>query len=186
MTGSPHQIYAVYSGSSSDTGSTTTQPVSVTITPATLTASLVGTVSKTYDGTTTAPLSSDNFALSGVLGGDVVSLSFPTSGTYDTKDVGSGKTVSVNGLSLAGADPSNYTLANDSVSGPVGVILPASVTVTGMTAQNKVYDGTTSAVIDTGAATLSGVISGDDVTLVTAGAVGAFVNSNAGTNQRWT
>ncbi len=113
-----------------------------------------------------------------------MSLNFPTSGTYDTKDVGSGKTVSVDGLSLAGADPSNYTLANDSVSGPVGVILPASVTVTGLTAQNKVYDGTTSAVINTGSATLSGVISGDDVTLVTAGAVGAFVNTSAGTNKQ--
>ncbi len=185
VTGSPHQLYAAYSGSNSDTGSTTTQPVSVAITPASLTASLVGTVSKTYDGTTTATLSSDNFALSGVLGGDNVSLSFPTSGTYDTKDVGSRKTVSVDGLSLVGANPSNYTLANDSVSGPVGMIVPASVTVTGLTAQNKVYDGTTSAVINTSSATLSsGVISGDDVTLVTAGAVGAFVNSSVGTNEQ--
>ena len=87
-------------------------------------------------------------------------------------------------MSLAGADPSNYTLANASVSGPVGVIRPASVTVTGLTAQNKVYDGTTSAVINAGSATLSGVISGDDVTLVTAGAVGAFVNPSAGTNKQ--
>ncbi len=69
VTGSPHQIYAVYSGSNTDTGSTTTQPVSVTITPASLTATLIGQVSKTYDGTTTATLSSNNFALSGAVGG---------------------------------------------------------------------------------------------------------------------
>ena len=33
-------------------------------------------------------------------------------GTFDTKDVGSGKTVTVTGLALTGADAGNYVLAS--------------------------------------------------------------------------
>src|SRR5206468_1805196 len=47
-------------------------------------------------------------------------------------------------------------------------------TVTGSTASNKVYDGNTSATINTASAALSGVVSGDTVNLSTAGASGAF------------
>ena len=48
--------------------------------------------------------------------------------------------------------------------------------MTGVTANNKVYDGTTSASLNLGNAALSGVISGDLVTLNLAGAAGAFAD----------
>ena len=48
---------------------------------------------------------------------------------YDTKDVGTGKTVTVTGLSLTGADADNYVLGNNTASGPVGVINAAPLTV---------------------------------------------------------
>ncbi len=51
--------------------------------------------------------------------------------------------------------------------------------ITGVTAANKVYDGTNAAALSGGA--LSGVISGDTVTLV-AGA-GTFADANVGTNK---
>jgi hypothetical protein len=185
VTGSPHQIYAEYfpNASSNYAGSTTTQASSVTITPATITASLAGIAAKTYDGTTAATLSSANYQLSGVKGGDVVSLNDPPAGTYDTKNVGSAKTVSVSNLFLVGADAGNYLLASSSVSGRVGAINAKSLLVTGVTAQAKVYDGTTTATIDTSAAMLSGVLAGEDVSLVTSGAVGSFVDKNVGTGQ---
>ena len=164
VTGSPHQIYAVYLGSTTDAGSISTQPASVSVTPATLTASLAGSISKTYDGSTTAPISTSDFALSGVVGKDTVSLVLPASGTYDTKDAGSGKAVSVTGLSLTGAAASNYTLANNTVSGPVGLITPDPLIVSNIIAQHKTYNGTTSAMIDAGAATLSRGDRRDDVT----------------------
>ena len=44
------------------------------------------------------------------------------------------------------------------------------LTVSGVTAGNKVYDGSTSAVLNTGGAVLSGVQAGDNVSLVTAAA----------------
>ncbi len=49
--------------------------------------------------------------------------------------------------------------------GLTGNITPAALTVTGVTANNKVYDGTTAATLNIGSAALSGVISGDAVTL---------------------
>ena len=155
----------------------------MTVSPLTITGSLTGTVTKTYDGTTTATLSSGNYQLSGVVGHDRVVLNGPIIGTYDTKDVGTGKTVSVSGLSLSGADAGNYLLSNGSAAAPVGVIVAKPLAVTGITAQNRVYDGTTSATINTSAAVLSGAISGDDVSLVTSGAVGSFADKNVGTGK---
>ena len=181
VAGSPHQIYAVYKPSSSSSygGSTTTQPVSVTIAPATITASLTGTVSKTYDGTTSATVASGNIQISGVVNGDVVTAT-ASSATYDTKDVGSGKTVTAIGVSLSGTGAGNYVLSSITATGPVGTINALGLTVGGITAQNKVYDGTTSATINTSGAMLTGVISGDAVSLVTTGAVGAFASKDVG------
>ena len=48
------------------------------------------------------------------------------------------------------------------------VIAPAPVTVTGINAASKVYDGTTTAMITTGGATLVGVVPGEVVALTPA------------------
>ena len=92
------------------------------VTAKSLTASLTGTVTKTYDGTTTANLNSGNYSLSGVLGSDFAFLNNPVSGAYDTKNIGTGKTVSVNGLALLGADAGNYALTSTSISAGLGII----------------------------------------------------------------
>lgn len=55
------------------------------------------------------------------------------------------------------------------------------LTVTGITANNKTYDGNTTAVLNTGSAALSGVIAGDAVTLDTSSAIGTFDSPDAGT-----
>ncbi len=58
------------------------------------------------------------------------------------------------------------------------------LTVTGVTASNKTYDGGTSASIDTSGASLSGVVSPyTDVGISTAGATGAFVTKHVGTGK---
>ncbi|WP_157182314.1 YDG domain-containing protein [Methylobacterium sp. WSM2598] len=111
-----------------------------TIDPATLTASLRGSVSKTYDGSTAAILAAGNYALGGVVGADEVNLVWPANGVYDTKDAGTGKTVSVSGIALAGSAAGNYVLAQTSLSAAIGRILPAPLTVTAGNAA-KTYDG---------------------------------------------
>jgi hypothetical protein len=114
------------------------------ITPATLTASLTGTVSKVYNDSTAATLASGNYSLTGIVAGDSVSLNGPATGTYDTVHAGSGKTVSVTGLTLANNTASDYVLAASTVSAAIGTITPEAITVTA-TANSKVYDGTTTA-----------------------------------------
>jgi filamentous hemagglutinin family protein len=114
------------------------------ITPATLTASLTGTVSKVYDSSTAASLASGNYSLTGIVAGDSVSLNGPAVGTYDTVHAGTGKTVSVTGLTLANNTAGDYVLAASSLSAAIGTITPEAITVTA-TANSKVYDGTTAA-----------------------------------------
>ncbi|MBK7000931.1 MAG: hypothetical protein IPH35_13435 [Rhodoferax sp.] len=108
----------------------------LTVTPAPLTAvtaALTGSTTKTYDGTTTATLTPANFLLGGFVNGDSASVT-KTTGTYESKDVGSNLVVST---SLASSDfapagstqLSNYSLPA-SASGPIGTITPAPLTVT--------------------------------------------------------
>ena len=185
VSGSPQEIYAMYlPSSSSEYGSSvTTVPAFVTINPAVVTPYLTGTITKTYDGTTSATSSSGSFQLAGVIGDDAVGV-VPGASYYSTQNVGTGETVTVNGLSLTGANASDYVLANDTVSGAVGVINPATLTVTGITASDKVYDGTTTATIDTSGATFTGIIGSDNVSLVTTGAAGIFETKNVGIGMR--
>jgi hypothetical protein len=111
------------------------------ITPATVTANLGGTVSKVYDSKLAATLAAANYTLTGVLGTDAVTLNDPSTGAFDTKDVGTGKTVSVGGLALAGADAGDYVLADTRAAGPIGAITTASLIVTAIAA-TKTFDTT--------------------------------------------
>src|SRR5262249_37908326 len=145
---------------------------SADITAATLTVDGLVAQGKTYDGTTDAALDTSAAALSGVVSGDDVTLDADGAhGTFDTKNVGTGINVTVSGLALAGADAGNYILVQPSASAD---ITAATLTVTGLTAANKTYDGTTAATLDTSAAALAGLVSGDDVTLDVSEALGVF------------
>jgi O-glycosyl hydrolase len=139
-----HSITAEYGGDSTYSGSTNSPALSQIINPATLTAGLTGTVGKNYNGTTAATLAPANYTLSGVVSGDTVTLNNPTSGTYDNRNQGTGKTVTVTGLTISGASTTNYTLSSTSASGTVGTINKTNITVTAA-ANAKTYDGTTSA-----------------------------------------
>jgi len=142
-----------------------------TITPRSIAVSDLAATSKVYDGNTTASLGLG----SAVLAGDTVSLA--GSGLFDTKNVGTAKNVTVSGLSLSGADASNYQLAATSGSLSADITLK-TLTVGGATVANKVYDGGTVATVS--AVALTGVISGDDVGT---SATGAFDTRNVGTGK---
>ena len=78
-------------------------------------------------------------------------------GTYTAKITAGGKTASV-----------NYTIS------------PKPVTITGVTASGKIYDGTTTAEVS-GTATIDGKVGEDDVSVVAGTA--AFTDANAGNNK---
>jgi YDG domain len=62
-----------------------------------------------------------------------------------------------------------------------GVITAKNLTVAGITASNKPYDGNTSATINVSGASLVGLVGGDAVTLNTGPATGAFTSASPGT-----
>jgi filamentous hemagglutinin family protein len=114
-----------------------------TVTPAPLAAALTGSTSKVYDGGTSAVLVAGNFALSGFVNVEGASVS-QTTGTLDTANVGSSKTVTTNLSSSdfaanSGTQLSNYTLPT-SASGNIGSVTPAPLTVSAANA-SKTYDG---------------------------------------------
>ena len=84
---------------------------------------------------------------------------------------------------LTGADAANYNLPMvDADLKRSFTITPRLVTVSGITAANKTYDGTTDATLDCTTATLSGCVD-DDLGKLSVSATGAFADKNAGTNK---
>lgn len=141
----------------------------------------VGPVSKTYDGSRTAELSASNFVLNGVVAGDAVLLSRPRSGTYDSKNAGKGKFVTVTGLALTGTDAANYTIPS-TLSSQIGTIDPKVLTAQLVGSVQKVYDGTLNARLTSSNLKVSGMISGDAISVLVNG-IAAFDTKDAGTGK---
>ncbi len=152
------------------------------ITPLGITVSGVTASNKVYDQTTAATVNTGSASLVGVLGGDTVSLDDTSkSGVFADKNAGTGKSVTVSGLGLSGADALNYSLSQ-----PAGItanITALGITVSGVTTSNKVYDATTTAAVNTGSASLVGVLGGDTVDLDDALKVGVFADKNVGSGK---
>ena len=70
-----------------------------------------------------------------------------------------------------------------STSSPQSItVAPATLTVSGLTVESKVYDSTTTATLDTANATLSGLVGQDKVILDASAAVATFSSPDVGTN----
>jgi len=125
-----------YNGNDRDNYTITDQASTrASITPRALTARLVGTVSKVYDGNTDATLAGNHFVVDGFVTGEGASVS-QTVGTYASKNVndntGTGQvsaSLLPTHLSATGSTRlSNYTLPA-TASGHVGTITPATLTI---------------------------------------------------------
>jgi hypothetical protein len=166
-----------YTISGTDAGNyTVSQPTGLTanITAKSLTIAGLGASNKVYDGTNTANITGG--ALSGVIPGDVVNLSAIT-GTFADKNVGNAKVVAISGSSISGTDADNYTLTQPT--SLTANITAKTLTIIGVRASNKEYDGTTVATLTGG--TLSGLINGDIVSLNPG--TGSFADANVGTGK---
>jgi hypothetical protein len=67
--------------------------------------------------------------LKGNVYGDDVLLNNPATGTYNNRNVGTDKTVTVTGLALTGTKAGCYTLANTMVSKKIGIISSANTSL---------------------------------------------------------
>ena len=152
--------------------SSTTADISTKALTATASAS-----NKTYDGGTTA---STTLTFTGLVGSET--LGQTVGSTFDNKNVGSNKTVTVNSITLAdgtnGGLAANYSISAGQTT--TANITAKSLTVSGITASNKIYDGNTVATLDPIGVTYSGLVSGDSF----AGSYsGSFSDKNIGTGK---
>ena len=138
-----------------------------------LTVSGITASNKQYDGTTSATVSVTNAAFAGIVTGDTVTVT--ATGTFADKAVADGKTVNLS-ETMGGADVGNYTVTAQGTT--TANITKKQVTVSGITASNKNYDGNTSATVNGGV--VNDLVSGEQVTVT---ATGTFVNKNAGQNK---
>uniref|UniRef100_UPI002FCDB4C9 YDG domain-containing protein n=1 Tax=Massilia sp. S19_KUP03_FR1 TaxID=3025503 RepID=UPI002FCDB4C9 len=122
---------------------------------------------RVYDGTRSASVSLGDDRLDG----DILSVAVQAS--FADKNVGVNKPVSLSGVALGGADAGNYRVVTPA--GLLATITPAALSLSAVSASNKVYDGTQTASVS---GTLGGVIAQDAVSLT--GGSGVFADKNAG------
>ncbi len=131
-------------------------------------------------GGASAALGTTAFSItSGTLYGSdsVTGVTISTNDTTSSSSNYKAGTYNLTPSAAAGSGLSNYSITYATDTNGLTVAQQA-LTVTGLIAQNKVYDGTTSDML-TGTASLSGLIGGDIVTLG-GNAVAAFANANVG------
>ncbi|MBQ7283672.1 MAG: hypothetical protein IJW74_02295, partial [Oscillospiraceae bacterium] len=135
---------------------------------------------KVYDGNTTASILSATLEGVETDDADAVVLVNGTAEFAD-KNTGRDKIIIFTDFALNGSRAVNYILKNSQPAGVTADIYAATVTVSGITAKNKIYDGTIAAEFDAANAQLTGCMVADDVRVDTAAATAEFADKNAGT-----
>ena len=156
--------YSLTSTTASTTANISAKPITVAATGS----------NKTYDASVADVV---NLSVTGVISGDVVSLS-NTGANFVDKNVGTAKTVVVSGISASGADAANYSFS--STTSTTASISQATLSVSGLVAANKTWDGTTPATL-TG--TPKVVALGSDSVSVVGTPIGTFADSLVGTDK---
>ncbi|EJO22875.1 filamentous hemagglutinin family N-terminal domain protein, partial [Selenomonas sp. FOBRC6] len=144
-----------------------------TITRRALTFDAVAAQTKIYDGNTNADAAQFSATLGNIVAGEENSVSATAAGAeYNDKNVTAANAVSYTGVALTGTGAGNYSIA-DTAQGK-GTITKRALTLGTVTAQTKIYDGTTAADAGKFSAALTNAIAGDSVA---ATATGAAYNS---------
>ncbi len=112
---------------------------SANITPRDVAVTATG-LDKLYDGNPAATVTLSTNKLTG----DAVSANY-TSASFANKNVGTGKTVSVSGITISGADAGNYNLTNTTAS--ITANITSKGVVINFAAQTRTYIGSTAAAI---------------------------------------
>ncbi|MBO4898151.1 MAG: InlB B-repeat-containing protein [Clostridia bacterium] len=183
----------------SDTENWGSKTVTMEVVPKPVTVTRILAENKIYDGTDEADVimargteddRCDGVLFDGLVDGDDLSVTaesarFTEGGVSlmsfdDNMYTGEEKTVLVSGLSLSGDDAGNYTLTNTEAE-TKATVAKRPLTVEGVTAESKEYDGNTSVTLNLENAALLGVVEGEDVSIESAS--GAFKNADAGNNK---
>ncbi len=112
----------------------------ITINRRPLAVSGIKATSKAYDGQTEAKLDYSGVVLNGKVSADVIAVT--ATGTFDSADVGTGKTVSITDIKISGKTASNYVLTEDAQQQTAKAdITPAGTTLTVGKVGAKTYGG---------------------------------------------
>ena len=112
----------------------------ITISRRPLAVSGIKATSKAYDGQTEAKLDYSGVVLNGKVSTDVIAVT--ATGTFDSADVGTGKTVSITDIKISGKTASNYVLTEDAQQQTAKAdITPAGTTLTVGKVGAKTYGG---------------------------------------------
>ncbi|MDG5813885.1 GLUG motif-containing protein [Chitinispirillales bacterium ANBcel5] len=151
------------------------EPVTANITEKEVTIVSVTVEDKEYDGTHEAIIISG--IVDEVISGDDVSVA-QTTGVFEDKNVGDDKPVTGFDLSLTGHDAGNYRIGS-SPSTVTGNIVAREITVVGIAADSRVYDGTVDLTLTWDS--LGNVVFEDDVAIEAID--GSFADKNAEENK---
>src|SRR5450830_613642 len=146
--------------------------------------------SKIYDGLTTTSVSALTTLLS--MPGGLTLNTASAQGTFADKNAGSGKTVTITGVTASGNGATNSTTSDgatvvnysgnnyyiNGLDSKIATITAKTINLTGLTANSKTYDGTTSSTLSGSASVGAGIVNGDSVTLGSGSAT--FADANAG------
>ena len=156
-----------------------TANVTINVNPKDVTITGLSAGSKVYDGNTTAN-ATGTAVINGKVGSDNVTVTAGTA-SFDNENVGTDKTVTFTGYSLSGADAGNYNLKAQPAS-VTAKIAAKEVTITSLTTTDRSYQKDNLSVALT-SGTLTGVITGDTVTIDLTNAKGTMTDANAGTGK---
>ncbi len=172
------EVVAEFAGA--DINEPSTGSAALTINPVILTVSGGLTPSsKIYDGNDSAALTIGSPILNaGVISSESVSLDASGAvGTFSDKNIGVNKVVQISGLTLTGLDAGNYSLTQPTRQAN---ITTRPVTISGVVANGKTYDGTTLGNGFNLSGSLNNVVSGDDVSIDVTDATATFAGANVG------
>jgi len=139
-----------------------TGSLTATITPYALALSGITVPDKVYDATTVGSVA--GVPVVRPLPGDDVAVSGAGLATFDTKNVGEAKPVTISGFTLSGADAPNYSLLYPTALS--ASTTPRPIAPTGIKAVDRVADNSNTVQLNTSQAALPGVLPGDNVSLV--------------------
>ncbi len=162
LSGSDAGNYKLVSGAAEGTASITQRAISI---------SGISAADKFYDANTLATV--DVSGASGWVSGDDFHLS--ATGAFADKHADTNKTVTLTS-SYSGSDIANYLITDQAST--TADINRLAITVSGITAEGRVYDGTTDASVSS--ANARGWLPGDDVRV---SATGHFADKNAAANK---
>ncbi|WP_270507152.1 leucine-rich repeat protein [Eubacterium limosum] len=158
--------YGMYTGSAD---------INFTITPAPLTIEGLSAQSRPYDGSTAVTLTGGS--LKGIIGSEDVSIAMPVEGTVADANKGTEKPVTYTLPALQGSQKDNYSLTAPELKAN---ITAAPLTIEGLSAQSRPYDGSTAVTLTGGS--LKGIIGSEDVSIAMP-VEGTVADANKGTEK---